>query len=112
MLNAALAMPGPAPTEIKVLISGGFSGPYQQLVPRFEQDTGLKVLTASGASQGAGPQTIKAQLEGGAPADVVIMSREGLAELIAAGRIAAGSDVDLLARRSASPSARARPSRG
>jgi len=29
------------------------------------------------------------------PADVVILSREGLTELIAAGRIAAGSDVDL-----------------
>jgi molybdate transport system substrate-binding protein len=95
VLNAALAMPSPAAIEIKVLISGGFSGPYQRLVPQFEQDTGLKVLTASGASQGAGPQTIKAQLERGTPTDVVIMSREGLAELIAAGRIAAGSDVDL-----------------
>jgi molybdate transport system substrate-binding protein len=95
VFNAALAMPSQAATEIKVIISGGFSGPYQQLVPQFEQDTGLKVTTASGASQGTGPQTIKAQIERGAPTDVVIMSREGLAELIAAGRIAAGTDVDL-----------------
>jgi molybdate transport system substrate-binding protein len=95
VFGAALAMPSQAATEVKVIISGGFSGPYQQLVPQFEHDTGLKVTTASGASQGSGPQTIKAQLERGTPADVVILSREGLAELIAAGRIAAGSDVDL-----------------
>ena len=95
VFGAALAMPSLAATEIKVIISGGFSGPYQQLLPQFEHDTGLKVVTASGASQGSGPQTIKAQLERGTATDVVILSREGLAELIAAGRIAAGSDVDL-----------------
>jgi molybdate transport system substrate-binding protein len=95
LFNAALAMPSQAATEVKVIISGGFSGPYQQLVPQFERDTGVKVATASGASQGNGPQTIKAQLERGTAADVVIMSREGLAELIAAGRIAAGTDVNL-----------------
>ena len=94
-LNAALLIPGHATAQVKVLISGGFSGPYEQLVPQFERDTGLKITTASGASQGDGPQTIKAQLERGAPTDVVILSRQGLAELIAAGRIAAGSDTDL-----------------
>jgi molybdate transport system substrate-binding protein len=55
----------------------------------------VRVATASGASQGTGPQTIRAQLAAGTPADVVILSREGLAELAAAGRIAAGTDVDL-----------------
>jgi molybdate transport system substrate-binding protein len=38
---------------------------------------------------------MKAQLERGARADVVILSREGLSELIAAGRIVSGTDVDL-----------------
>ena len=38
---------------------------------------------------------MKAQLEGGARADVVILSREGLSELIAAGRIVGGTVVDL-----------------
>jgi molybdate transport system substrate-binding protein len=47
------------------------------------------------ASQGAGPQTIAAQLARGVPANVVILSREGLSELIAAKRIAPGTDVDL-----------------
>jgi len=80
---------------MNVLISGGFSGPYEKLVPEFERATGIKVATGSGSSQGTGPQTIAAQLERGVPADVVILSREGLTELIAAGRIAAGTDVDL-----------------
>src|SRR3954452_2722189 len=95
VFNAALTMPGQAAGQVRVLISGGFSGPYEQLVPQFERDAGLKVTTASGASQGSGPQTIKAQLERGTPTDLVIMSRQGLDELIAAGRIVAGSDVDL-----------------
>ena len=80
---------------MKVIISGGFSGPYEQLVPQFERTTGIKVATGSGSSQGTGPQTIAAQLARGEPADVVILSREGLSELIAARWIAAGTDVDL-----------------
>jgi molybdate transport system substrate-binding protein len=81
--------------QLNVLISGGFSGAYEQLLPDFERTSGIKVATGSGASQGAGPQTIAAQLARGRPADVVILSREGLDELIAAKRIAAGTDVDL-----------------
>jgi molybdate transport system substrate-binding protein len=81
--------------ELKVIISGGFSGPYEQLVPQFERTTGIKVATGSGSSQGKGPQTIAAQLARGVPADVVILSREGLIELIASRWIAAGTDVDL-----------------
>ena len=69
------------------MISGGFALAYRELLPEFERTTGIKVVTGSGASQGTGPQTIKAQLERGAPADVVILSGEGLEELIAAGRI-------------------------
>ena len=40
-------------------------------------------------------RTIAAQLARGVSADVVILSREGLGELIAANRIIAGTDVDL-----------------
>jgi molybdate transport system substrate-binding protein len=83
------------PAQLNVLISGGFSGAYEQLLPQFERTSGIKVTTGSGASQGTGPQTIAAQLARGVPADVVIHSREGLSELIAAKRIVAGMDVDL-----------------
>src|SRR5215831_8207034 len=78
-----------ASVQLKVLISGGFSGAYEQVLPEFERTSGIKVTTGSGASQGTGPQTIGAQLARGVPADVVILSREGLSELIAAKRIAA-----------------------
>jgi molybdate transport system substrate-binding protein len=80
---------------LNVLISGGFSGPYERLVPEFQRTTGIELVTGSGSSQGSGPQTIKAQLARGVPTDVVILSREGLTELIAEGRIEPGSDVDL-----------------
>jgi len=95
VLSALLAWPNGAAAQVKVMISGGFSGAYERLLPEFERSSGIKVTTGSGASQGDGPQTIKAQLARGVPADVVIMSREGLNELIAANRIASGTDKDL-----------------
>lgn len=81
--------------RLNVLISGGFAHAYEQLLPEFERTGDIKVTTASGASQGSGPQTIAAQLAHGTPVDVVILSREGLNELIAAKRIAPGTDVNL-----------------
>ena len=80
---------------LRVLISGGFTGAYEALLPDFERASGIAVTTGSGASQGSGPHTISAQLARGVPADVVILSREGLAELVAAHRIAAETAADL-----------------
>jgi molybdate transport system substrate-binding protein len=80
---------------LKVIISGGFNGAYDQLVPEFERVNGVKITTGSGASQGTGPQTIAAQLARGVEADVVILSREGLTGLIASKLIVAGTDRDL-----------------
>ncbi len=90
-----LAWPHAAAAQLKVLMSGGFSAAYPHLLPEFERTSGIKVTTGSGASQGTGPQTIGGQLAAGATADVVIMSREGLEELIAAKRIATGTEVNL-----------------
>lgn len=90
-----LICPVAASAQLNVMISGGFSGAYEQLLPEFERTTGIKVTTGSGASQGTGPQTVGAQLARGVPVDVVILSREGLNGLIAEKRIAAGTDVDL-----------------
>src|ERR1700744_3910892 len=89
------ASPGNAMENLTVMMSGGFSLTYRQVLPEFERNTGITVTTLSGASQGTGPKTIKSQLEAGTEVDVVILSREGLDELIAAGRIAKGSDVGL-----------------
>jgi molybdate transport system substrate-binding protein len=81
--------------RVHVLISGGFAGAYERLVAEFTRQSGIEVTTGSGASQGSGPHTIGAQLARGVAADVVILSREGLADLIGANRIAAGTTVDL-----------------
>lgn len=89
MLPASLA------AQVAVLMSGGFSAAYQEILPQFEKSTGITVSTARGASQGDGPTTIGAQLRRGVAADVVILSREGLAELFADGRIVKGTDVNL-----------------
>jgi molybdate transport system substrate-binding protein len=82
---------------INILMSGGFYPACQELLPQFEKSTGITVTTTIGPSQGDGPDAIGAQLRRGVPADMVILSREGLAELIAEGRIVTGSDVDLAA---------------
>lgn len=82
-------------TQVRLLMSGGFYPACQELVPQFENATGITVTTAVGPSQGDGPDTVGAQLRRGVAADLVILSREGLAELFAEGRIVIGSDVDL-----------------
>jgi molybdate transport system substrate-binding protein len=90
-----LTSPALSFAQVKVIISGGFAAAYREVLPEFERATGISVTTASGASQGNGPDTIGAMLRRGEPADVVIMNRGGLAELIAQGRIVAGTDLDL-----------------
>lgn len=81
--------------QVKVIISGGFSAAYQELLPQFERATGISVLTTKGASGGSGPESIGAQLGRGVPADVVILNRPRLDELIEGGKIIAGTDRDL-----------------
>jgi molybdate transport system substrate-binding protein len=95
VLAALLGLPGELFAQISVVISGGFRGAYDELLPEFEKTSGLTVTTATGGSVGSGPNTIGGQLRRGVAADVVILAREGLTELIGEGRIAKGSDVDL-----------------
>jgi molybdate transport system substrate-binding protein len=90
-----VAFPTVSYAQVKVLMSGGFWAPFQEILPEFEKTSGMTVSATRGASQGTAPNTIGVQLRGGAPADVVIMSREGLEELVAEGRIIAGTEIDL-----------------
>jgi molybdate transport system substrate-binding protein len=81
--------------NLKVIISGGFSLAYHALLPIFEWTTGIAVSTLSGASQGDGPKTIKCQLEQQVEVDVVILSKEGLDELVELNRIMPGWAAEL-----------------
>jgi molybdate transport system substrate-binding protein len=94
-LTATLLFPSVSFAQVKVIISGGFSAAYRELLPEFERTTGLTVTTTSGGSVGNGANTIGAQVRRGVPADVVILAREGLKDLIDEGRIVRGTDVDL-----------------
>jgi molybdate transport system substrate-binding protein len=94
-VTAAAAQTPAPPAPLKVLTSGGFAAPLAEILPEFEKSSGISVEVARGASQGPGPDTIGAQLRRNVPADMVIMSREGLNDLIAEGRIAPHSDMDL-----------------
>lgn len=92
---AAAAQAPASPAHLKLLTSGGFAAPLAEILPEFEKASGISVEVARGASQGPGPDTIGAQLRRNVPADMVIMSREGLNDLIAEGMILPHSDVDL-----------------
>jgi molybdate transport system substrate-binding protein len=81
--------------EVKVMISGGFSAAYNQLVPEFERVTGNKVTTAYGPSMGATPEAIPNRIQRGEPVDVVIMVGSALDGLIKDGKVASDSCVDL-----------------
>src|SRR6266566_2967692 len=92
---ALVAFPTAAVAQINVITSCGFSAAYREIIPEFERTTGITVTTTAGASQGSGPNTIGAQLRRGVAADVIIMSREGLEELIAEGRTHPGTATNL-----------------
>jgi molybdate transport system substrate-binding protein len=94
-IAALLALPSASFAQLKVITSGGFAAVFEEIRPDFEKASGITVTTGRGPSQGKGPNTIGAQLRRGVPADLVILSREGLGELIADGRIAAKTRVDL-----------------
>ena len=90
-----LTAPANASAQVRVIISGGFTAAYRELLPQFEKTTGITITTTSGGSIGNGPNTIGGQVRRGVPADVVILAREGLTDLIAEQRVIPGSDVDL-----------------
>jgi molybdate transport system substrate-binding protein len=90
-----LGLPYQAFAQVKVIISGGFNAAYRELLPQFEKGSGITVTTTSGGSVGDGPNTIPGQIRRGVPADVIILAREGLRDLIAEKRIVPGTDVDL-----------------
>src|SRR5215467_714069 len=94
-LAAILLFPSVSFAQVRVIISGGFTAAYRELLPEFQRTSGLTVTTTSGGSVGNGPNTIGAQVRRGVPADVVILAREGLKDLIAEGHIVKGTDIDL-----------------
>ena len=90
-----LMLPAASYAQLKVITSGGFSAAYKNLLPEFERTSGITVTTTSGASMGDGPNTIPNQVRRGVPADIIILSRDGLADLVKEKRTVPGTDTDL-----------------
>ena len=93
--NAQAAGEGNAPAEVAVVTSGGLAAAYDVLAPRFEARTGLRLVTAYGASGGGAPDSIPARLERGERFDILIMSQAGLNGLSEQGVIRPDTRVDL-----------------
>jgi molybdate transport system substrate-binding protein len=81
--------------EIRVMISGGFSAAYLELVPEFERATGHTVVTARGASMGTTPNSIPSRLQRGEPVDALIMVGDALEVLAKQGKVTTGTRIDL-----------------
>src|SRR5712675_3271921 len=87
---------GARAAEVRVMISGGLTAAYKELVPEFERATGHKVVTAYGPSMGATVNAIPVRLERAEPADVLIMVGYALDDLADKGKVVADSRVDLV----------------
>jgi len=85
-----------AGVEIRVLVSGGLTQAYLELVPEFERATQHKIVSAFGASMGGAPDSIPSRLQRGEPVDIVILARSALDGLVTQGKVVAGSQVDLV----------------
>jgi len=85
--------------EIKVVTSGAFTAAYLDIIPGFERATHHTITTVYGASMGSTPTSIPNRLDRGEPLDVVILADTALDALIRAGKVVAGSRVDLVRSR-------------
>jgi molybdate transport system substrate-binding protein len=83
-MNAAQA------DEIKVMASGGVKEAYLELMPSFEKATGHKVTTIW-----AGTEHINKRITEGEVVDIVITAGSLIDKLTLAGKLAAGSRVDV-----------------
>src|SRR5258707_12346621 len=96
-LAGALLLAGSASAaEVRVMISGGLTAAYKELVPEFERAPGHKVLTAYGPSMGTTVNAIPVRLERSEPVDVLIMVGYALGDLVQKGKVISDSRVDLV----------------
>jgi len=76
--------------EIRLLSTLALKGAVEQLAGRYEAESGTRIDAAFAPTLG-----LLARLRGGETADLVILTRDGLGELAAEGRVVADGMVDL-----------------
>jgi len=95
-VGATLLTVAASAAEVRVMISGGLTAAFDALAPEYERQTGNKLLVAYGPSMGTTANAIPVRLERGEPADVLIMVGYALADLARKGKVAPGSQIDLV----------------
>jgi molybdate transport system substrate-binding protein len=86
----AVGIPTVQAADIRVMCSNGLKEVVVELLPAFEKSTGNKVHITYETSA-----AIMNQIQTGASIDLVIITAEGIDDLIKQGRVTAGSRVDL-----------------
>ena len=80
----------PTSLTIQVMATAAFKEAYLELVPQFERASGHKVVTTW-----TNTQDIVSRVKAGESTDLAVMSGNAIDELIAAGKFAAGSRVNV-----------------
>lgn len=88
-----------AEPDLIVMTSGGYAEALGRLEPQFERETKLELKIVHGSSAGGASDSIPERLKRGEAADMVILSREGLAILQKEKLVQPGSDRDLVRSR-------------
>jgi molybdate transport system substrate-binding protein len=89
-LMALAAVPPANAAEIKVLTAGAYKQVVLALVPDFEKQTGHKVVVDNGTTG-----QLKKRIEGGEAFDLLVITPAVVDEMIASGKLVAGSHVNL-----------------
>ena len=90
-IAGALGLAAPAhAAEVKVLTAGAFKQVVLALVPNYERQTGNHVTVDNGTTG-----QLKKRIEGGEAFDVLVITPAVVDEMIASGKLAAGSKVNL-----------------
>jgi len=76
--------------EVRVLTAGAMKSVVLEMIPDFEKRTGHKVLVANDTAGG-----LKKRIVGGEPVDVAVVTSPIVDELIAEGKLAKGSRINL-----------------
>jgi molybdate transport system substrate-binding protein len=92
LVAVALSLVAPVAnaTEVKVLSAGAFKQVVLALVPKFQRQTGNTVTVDNGTTG-----QLKKRIDGGEAFDIVVITPAVIDEMIASGKVAAGSEVKL-----------------
>jgi molybdate transport system substrate-binding protein len=81
--------------DVTVMASGALGAALKELLPAYERASGATVAVVTGGSVGGAPDSLPNRLQRGERGDVLIMAASSIDDMIKAGKVVAGSRVDL-----------------